>query len=185
MLKRGQPAESIDPTDFIHRVDTLKALGRTVLISNFARFHRLASYLSRYTQRPIGIALGASHLDDILNPGVYNEREGGLLGGLGQLFKHQTRLYVYPHLDLTSGKLLTAEHYPVAPHLKPLYEFLLQNRCIRAVGKFNRELARIRRLDVLARMQAGDASWEEAVPPQIVSVIKEGRLFGYGGGRMT
>ena len=177
----GQSVGSIDSTDFLHRADTLKALGQTVLISNFARFHRLASYLSRYTKRPIGIALGASHLEDILNPSLYNEREGGLLGGLGQLFKNQARLYVHPHLDLESDKLLTAENYPVPPALKHLHQFLLENRHIRPVQQFNRELLRIRRLDVLRRMGASDASWEEAVPPQIVAVIKKGRFFGWAG----
>src|SRR4030095_7761092 len=98
------------------------------LLSNFRRFHRLASYLSRYTRRPLGIALGASNLKEIFDESFYNESEGGLLGGVGQLFKNPPRLYVYPHLDLDSGQLLTAETYPVAPHLNHLYRHLLENR---------------------------------------------------------
>ena len=35
----------IDTADFLQRTETLRALGKTVLISNFRRFHRLASYL--------------------------------------------------------------------------------------------------------------------------------------------
>ncbi len=49
----------ISHKDFLQRADMLRALGRTVLISNFRRFHRLASYLGRYTNRPIGLSLGA------------------------------------------------------------------------------------------------------------------------------
>jgi hypothetical protein len=39
-------------------------------------------------------------------------------------------------------------------------------------------LARIRRRDVLARIQAGDATWQTMVPPSIVEIIKQKRLFG-------
>jgi hypothetical protein len=178
-LRHLTTGDAIDTADFLQRTDTLKALGKTVLISNFRRVHRLASYLSRYTRRPLGIALGASNLKEIFDASFYNESEGGLLGGLGQLFKNPARLYVYPHLDLDSGRLVTAEDYPVAPHLKHLYQYLIENRYVQGVANFNRELLPIRRLDVLAGIQAGDKAWEQRVPPQIVEVIKRGQLFGY------
>jgi hypothetical protein len=178
-LRHLTTGDAIDAADFIQRADTLKALGKTVLVSNFRRFHRLASYLSRYTKRPIGLALGASHLQEIFDEKFYNESEGGLLGGLGQLFKNPSRIYVYPHLELETGELLTAENFSVAPHLKHLYQHLLANRFIVGIDKFDRELARIRRQEVLARLRAGDSSWESMVPPPIVEVIKRERLFGY------
>src|SRR5215831_1061996 len=93
----------IDTADFLQRAETLRALGKTVLVSNFRRFHRLAAYLGRYTKRPLGIALGASNLKEIFDESFYNESEGGLLGGLGQLFKSPTRLYVYPHWQPEMG----------------------------------------------------------------------------------
>jgi len=179
-LRHLTTGEVIDSADFLERAETLRALGQTVLVSNFRRFHRLAAYLSRYTKRPLGIALGASNLKEILDESFYNESEGGLLGGLGQLFKNPARLYVYPHLELDSGQLVTAETYPVDPHLKHLYAHLLENRFIQGIRKFDPQLVRIRHRDVLAAMQTGDASWETMVPPQIVEVIKKGRLFGYG-----
>ena len=119
----------------------LSALGKTVLISNFRRFHRLAAYLSRYTKRPIGLALGASKLAEIFDESFYNESEGGLLGGLGQLFKNPARLYVYPHLDLASGHKLTVENFPVPPHLKHLYAHLRENRFIQGIHQLQRRPA--------------------------------------------
>jgi hypothetical protein len=178
-LRHLTTGDAIDTQDFLQRADTLMALGRTVLVSNFRRFHRLASYLSRYTRRPIGIALGAMNLGEIMDETFYNESEGGMLGGLGQLFKNPARLYIYPHLDLASGKLVTAQNFPVAPHLRNLYAHLLENRFIQNMDDYDRELVHIRRLDVLSRMQKGDATWESLVPPQIVQIIKEKRLFGY------
>jgi len=64
-LRQLTTGERIDETDFLNRADMLSALGKTVLISNFRRFHRLAAYLSRYTKRPIGLAVGASKLAEI------------------------------------------------------------------------------------------------------------------------
>jgi hypothetical protein len=32
---------------------------------------------------------------------------------------------------------------------------------------------------VLEKIKAGDAAWEESVPPPIVKVIKEKKLFGH------
>ena len=180
-LRHLTTGEGIDEHDFLNRADMLSALGKTVLISNFRRFHRLAAYLSRYTKRPIGLALGASKLAEIFDERFYNESEGGLLGGLGQLFKNPARLYVYPHLDLQSGNKLTAENFPAPPHLKHLYTHLLENRFIQGIGNFNAELLPIRSRDVLARIQSGDASWEQLVPPVIGEIIKRDGLFGYRG----
>jgi len=179
-LRHLTTGDVIDVADFLERAEILRALGQTVLVSNFRRFHRLASYLSRYTKRPLGIALGASHLKEILDESFYNESEGGLLGGLGQLFKNPARLYVYPHLELETGTLLTAETYTVAPHLKHLYAHLLANRYIQGITKYDLNLVGTRRRDVLSGIQAGTTAWEQMVPPPIVEVIKQGHLFGYG-----
>jgi hypothetical protein len=179
-LRHLTTGDAIDTADFLQRADTLKAVGKTVLVSNFRRFHRLASYLSRYTPRPIGIALGASNLSEILDPSFYNESEGGLLGGLGQLLKNGTRLYVYPHLDLETGNLVTADSFRVAPAFKHLYQYMLENRCIQSVRKFDPALVAIRRRDVLARIGSGDNSWEDCVPPKVVEIIKREGLFGCG-----
>jgi len=172
---------AIDERDFLYRADMLSALGKTVLISNFRRFHRLAAYLSRYTQRPLGLALGAAKLVEIFDESFYNESEGGLLGGLGQLFRNPGRLYVYPHIDLDTGLKLTVENFPVPPHLKHLYAHALENRFIQGIRNFNPNLLPIRARDVLASIQSGDATWEQQVPPVIAEIIKRDGLFGYPG----
>jgi hypothetical protein len=178
-LRHLTTGDVIDATDFLQRAELLRALGQTVLVSNFRRFHRLASYLSRYTKRPLGIALGASNLKEIFDESFYNESEGGLLGGLGQLFKNPTRLYVYPHWQPEAGTLMTAENYPVAAHLKHLYTHLLENRFIEGIVKYNPDLVRIRRREVLEAIRSGDGAWEKMVPPPIVEAIKRDHLFGY------
>jgi hypothetical protein len=142
----------IEEKNFLQRADTLSALGKTVLLSNFRRFHRLAAYLSRYTNCPLGLALGASKLQEIFNESFYNEKEGGLLGGLGQLFKNPARLFVYPSLNLQTGEVVTGDKFPVPAHLAHLYAYLLENRFIAPIRNFNPALLPIRSQDVLERL---------------------------------
>ncbi len=177
-LRHLTTGDAINAADFLQRADTLKALGKLVMVSNFRRYHRLAAYLSRYTRRPLGLALGAVGLKEIFDESFYNESEGGMLGGFGQLFKNPARLYVYPHLDVPSGQLLTVENYPVAPHLKHLYAHLVENRFIQGIQNYNADLLPIRRREVLEQIEAGDRRWEQVVPPQIVEVIRRRGLFG-------
>ena len=58
LLAEGQ----LNHADFLARVDILGALGRTVLISKFGEYYRLAGYLSRYTNRMIGLVMGVPSL---------------------------------------------------------------------------------------------------------------------------
>jgi len=178
-LRHLSKGDVVDHHDFLQRADMLGALGRNVFLSNFRRFYRLASYLGRYTDRPIGLALGAHRLAEIFDESLYNENEGGLLGGLGQMLKNHARLYVYPSLNFANGQIVTVENFPVAPHLRHLYTHLTENRCIQGLANSNPEFLRIRSIDVLDKIAAGDASWEKHVPPVIADVIKREKLFGW------
>jgi hypothetical protein len=178
-LRQLATGEAVDHRDFLDRADTLCTLGQTVLISNFRRFHRLAIYLSRYTDRPLGLAIGSLKLAEIFDESFYNESEGGLLGGLGQLFKNPARLYVHPSLNFDTGQVVNVENFPVAPHLRHLYVHLRENRFILGIEQFNPDFLPIRSRDVLEKIKAGDPSWEKLVPPLIVEVIKRKRLFGF------
>ena len=178
-LRQLQSGGGIDHRDFLDRVDTLRALGRTVLISNFFRYHRLVTYLSRHTQKMIGLPLGITRLRDVLDEKFYNTLEGGLLESLGQLFKNGAKLYVYPALDRDTGTITTAESLQVAPHLRHLYAHLLENHCVESIRDFKPDLLTIYPKDVLDKIQGGDPAWEKLVPPPIVEAIKRKRLFGY------
>jgi hypothetical protein len=177
-LRQLTTGDAINERDFLDRADTLTPLGKTVLVSNFRRFHRLAAYLARYTACPIGLAMGASKLREIFDPKYYNHEEGGMLGGLGQLFKNPGRLYIYPVLNFKTGQNLTAENFPIAPQFKHLYAHLRENGFIQDIPNHNPDFLRIRSADLLEKIKAGDTSWEKSVPPQIVEVIKAKKLFG-------
>jgi hypothetical protein len=181
-LRSLTEGDAIDPKDFLDRAQTLGALGQSVLISNFRRFHRLAAYLARYTSRPIALALGAARLGDILDERLYNESEGGLLGGLGQLFRSQNRIYAYPTLDQESGRVTTADAFPFAASQRHLYQHLLETRRIVPLTPSNPDFLPIVPRDVLAGIKQGSQAWENLVPPRVAEIIKRDRLFGWPGG---
>ncbi len=170
---------TVDHKDFLARVDILRALGKTVLISNYARYYKLVAYLSRYTHKNIGIALGVPSLKEIFDEKFYTDLEGGLLEALGRLFKSTVKFYVYPWRDPVTSKVTTAESMVVAPNLRHLYAHLIENRFVVSIQKHNIEYLPIFSRDVLARIQTYDPSWETMVPPPIVEIIKRDRLFGF------
>ena len=77
------------------------------------------------------------------------------------------------------AKLVPAENFPIAPHLKHLYAHLLENRFVQSVQKFDASLLPIRSRAVLENIRSGTAGWEQNVPERIVEIIKRESLFGY------
>ncbi len=175
-LRQLQVGDKIDHRDFLDRVDMLSALGHPVMISNFFRYHRLVQYLSRYTNKPIGLPLGVARLKDVLDEKFYTDVAGGLMESLGQLFHKGVKLYAYPSLD-RDGKRTTADTMEVAPNLRHLYMHLLENGLVEKISGYNPDCLSAYAGDVLQQIQAGNAAWEKAVPPQIAEVIKKKGLF--------
>ena len=178
-LRQLQVDNAIDHQDFLDRVDTLSALGKPVLISNFLRYHRLVTYLSRQTDRPIGLPIGLVRLRDVFDEKFYTDLPGGLMESLGQLFKNGAKLYVYPSLDKKTGVLTTVENLSVAPHLRHLYQHLVDNKFIENITGYNAETLRIYSGEVLAKIHSGDESLARLIPAPIFSVIKAKKLFGW------
>ena len=175
LLSEGQ----LNHADFLARVDILGALGRTVLISKFGEYYRLAGYLSRYTNRMIGLVMGVPSLIEILDEKYYLNLEGGILEALGRMFKHGLKLYVYPMIDETTGAILSATQVHVAPNLRALFQYLIDNRYIEEITDYRKDFLCIYPATVLAKLKAGDKSWEEMVPPEVAQIIKEREFFGY------
>jgi len=175
LLAEGQ----LNHADFLARVDILGALGRTVLISKFGEYYRLAGYLSRYTNRMIGLVMGVPSLMEIFDEKYYLNLEGGILEALGRMFKGELKLYVYPMVDEGTGKIVTAKQLEVAPNLRSLFQYLIDNQFIEEIAHYHDEYLRIYPADALTKLQRGDSGWERMVPPEVVQIIKEREFFGY------
>ncbi|MDX1953764.1 MAG: TonB-dependent receptor [Verrucomicrobiota bacterium] len=169
----------IDPKDFLERVDLLGTLGKTVLISNYGEYWKLASYLFRYTKKMIGLVMGIPSLREIFDEKYYADLEGGILESFGRLFKNALKIYAYPLQDQVTSSVITAGNLRVAPHLRHLYAYLIENHYIQSIQDYDQSCLPIFSRDVLRKMKAGDPTWEPMVPAQVASIIKERRLLGY------
>lgn len=174
LLSEGQ----LNHADFLARVDILGALGRTVIISKFGEYFRLASFLSRYTNRMIGLVMGVPSLLEIFDEKYYLNLEGGILEALGRMFKSGLKLYVYPMID-DSGELVTAKKLQVAANLRSLFQYLIENEFIQEITDYHPDYLRIHPPEALAKLQSGDPAWERMVPPEVTRIIKDRGFFGY------
>ena len=180
-LRQLQLGDTIDYQDFLNRVDMLSTLGHTVMISNFFRYHRLVMYLSRYTQKRIGLPLGLVRLKDILDEKYYTDMEGGIMESLGQLFKNGAKLYVYPSQDRKTGQVTNVHNFEPAPNLTHLYRHLVENKFVEDLTDYDPACLPVYTSDILQKIHSGDKSWEKLVPAPIVEIIRKRKLFGCPG----
>jgi hypothetical protein len=174
--------EEVEHEDFLARMDTLRALGHTVMISNYSRFHNVTTYLRRYTRERIGMVMGLPTLAQILEEKYYADLDGGILEALGRLLGGgPVRLYVYPRKLAETGETLSVEDLAVSEPMRELYLYLIRNRYIAGiVPTAGLDLATLPH-EALMRLRSADPSWEELVPREVVALVKARRLFGYGG----
>jgi len=170
----------VDLSDFLSRADVLATTGHTVMISDFAEYYRLAAYLFRYTQRRIGLAMGAMGLSEIFDEAYYLQLDGGILESFGRLFKNGLQLFVYPYLDPCTQDVVTIDNLDVPAALRQLYGYLIDRRCIVQLTDINRAYLGIHSHEVLGKICRQNAEWESMVPPKVAAAIKDRKLFGYG-----
>ena len=169
----------VDLADFLSRAEVIAATGHTVLISDFAEYYRLARYLWRYTNRPIGLAMGSPNLKILFDESNYTKLDGGILESFGRLFKGDLKLLIYPWLDMATGTLMGADEVDVGESLRQLYGYLRSRGGIVPLTDADQNLLSIYSPDVLAKITGGDPGWEAMVPPQVAEAIKTRHLFGY------
>ena len=123
--------------------------------------------------------MGVPSFIEILNEKYYANLEGGILEALGRMFKGGLKLYVYPRIDEATGEIVTATQVKVAPNLRSLFQYLIDNQYVQEITDYHPEYLRIQPPDVLAKLQSGDSRWEQMVPPEVAHVIKKREFFGY------
>lgn len=163
--------------DIIARVQLLNSLGYSVLISDYTRYFSLRAFFRQYTKLQIGIVLGVINVKQIFDEDSYQGIEGGILEGFGKLFPDNTRLFVYPELNMT-GEVSDFTEIKVPEHLRFLYRHLLQNNFIYGIETSDKDLLKIFSREVLKKMNNGRGSWEDCLPEGIADQIIENKFFG-------
>jgi len=168
---------AIDDEDFLHRVDTLAAMGHEVLLSSFQLFYQMKMFLRLCSSEALGIVVGASLLPKMFHEEYYKSLPGGILEGMSRLFDDKTRIFVFP--DKNDKVCKTASTYNPDAKLQYLYKHLLSNHWIEDVLNCDEVDASIHSEDVRKMLQARDPKWKKLVPEAARKLIEERQLFGY------
>ena len=169
----------INYQDFLDRADLLGTLGYPVLISNYDTHYRLASFLFRHTQKPIGLVMGIPTLREIFEEKYYNKLDGGILEAFGRLFKNDLKMYVYPLLEKEKGELVTVNNLTVSRRLRHLFAHLTANRHIVGIDRYTKDYLTIFSREILGKIRKGQTGWEKCLPQKVAQTIKKKQLFGY------
>lgn len=171
---------ALNLSDFLARAEVLAAVGKTVLISDYFEYYRLAAYLTRYTSKPIAVTMGMASVVDLFKEEYYAALEGRTLEAFGRLFTKDLRIYAYPLRDPATDQLTTVQNFKLADsHLQHLYAYLVEQGRIKPLDNFDESILNIFSRDVLKRIKNEDSSWEQMVPPEVAAMIKKHRYFGY------
>jgi hypothetical protein len=162
----------VDPVDFIDRADALQSLGKTVLVSRCAEFHRLAAFLNRCTDSPVGIILSIGLLNELFKAKWSENLAGGLLESFGRLFKKGVTLEVFPWKNRKTGELVTAENFHAPENCKHLYQHFVENGRIRAIPCESDALLAFTSRDVSRMIQQDNPQWRELVPEKAWNIAK-------------
>lgn len=160
---------AVEYENFLARADVLQALGKNVLISKYAEFHRLSAFLSRHTREPIGIILGLPLFEELFNERWYSDLEGGLMEAFGRLFRNQVRLYVYPAGDPMTGHIRDARNARVTREQQHLLSYLMDTGCVHVIEHGLEECIFQTSSDVRQMISRGDQEWKSLVPPIVLS----------------
>lgn len=167
----------IDEKDFLDRVDILCSLGQTVLISNFHEYYKLVAYLSKITKLKMGVVLGYPNLEYIFAEEHYTELPGGILESFATLFSRKVKLFIYP--TLRDGVIWNCLRFYPPPHLIDLYRYLMANNKIEDIRNYNESNLHVQTDIVLQLIKQGVEGWEQYVPAEVATMIKDRCLFGY------
>jgi hypothetical protein len=107
------------------------------------------------------------------------------LESVGRLFKRSVKMYVYPTRDPVTGAIQSLERAPVPAPWHHLRALLSEIGRVEPIRGYDESYLSIHTPDVLARIQGGDAAWEQMVPAAISAIIKAENLFGWRPGRAT
>jgi hypothetical protein len=129
----------------------------------------------------IGVVMGVPTLKELFDEKYYADLSGGILESFGRMFKNDLKLYVYPLLESKTGALISAANLRVAPNLRHLHAYLVENRYIENLRDYDEKALPILSRDVLQKIRSGDTTWDSMVPPQVAQMIRERKLFGCKG----
>ncbi len=170
-------AGDVTKEDFLARVDLLCALGQKTLITNYPQYYKLTNYFAKLNVPNLGLVLGIYNFQQVFTE-EYSSVEGGILSALGQLFRDNVKVYIYPYKS-EKGMLESLDNLNVPAATKHVYEHLKANGKIVDIQSPSKDLLHIYSSKVLHMIVNNEPGWEAMVPPSVAKTINEKCLFGH------
>jgi len=127
----------------------------------------------------MGLAMGVNNLVDIFDEKYYRHLSGGILEAFGKLFFKDLKVYLYPLKDKHTGEITDSDNLKVHPRMKELYKFFKYNGKVVDIKDYDPTIMDIFSREVLQIISDGEDGWEEMLPENTATMIKEQNLFGY------
>lgn len=163
--------------DFLARVDLMCTMGQKVLITNYPQYYRLSNYFTKLNVPHLGLVLGIYNFQQIFTE-IYSNVEGGILGALGQLFRENVKVYIYPYKS-EKGDIETLANLQVPDESNLLLAHLKGMKQIEDVRGFDKDILHIYSSKVLHMIVNNEEGWEKMVPPSVAKTINDKCLFGH------
>ncbi len=172
--------------DFLARVDLVSAVGLPVLVSNFPYYFQVRQFVAKCGVKKVAMIMGVGHLNQIFDPQSYKDVDGGVFEALGKLFAGDMKLFIYPALSLDLEKpdqkngatdLHTAQNYVPPYPLGPMYVLFQSDKKITSLEEFDPDCLVINSRKVLELIRGKKTGWESQVPPKVLEIIKDRKLF--------
>lgn len=163
--------------DFLARVDLMCTMGHKVLITNYPQYYKLSNYFAKLGVPHLGLVLGIYNFQQIFTES-YSNIDGGILGALGQLFRDNVKVYIYPYkseegaIEMLSNLKVPQESNMLLAHLKGMKQ-------IDDVEGFDKDILHIYSSKVLQMIVSNEPGWEKMVPPSVAKAINDKCLFGH------
>lgn len=178
-LKYLMQNEKVDEKDFLHRVDLLNMMGQSVMISKFYRYFQLVKYFAQFKLIKLRIVVGLPTFEKILDKSNYTDLRGGLLEATGALFQENVKVYLYPYIDMNSGKVIYPEDSYFSEENRLLWQYLNVTKKILILKSIPPKNLEISSEYISKLIENGDESLINYVPDKVFQHIKDNRLFGY------
>lgn len=169
----------VDNEDFLARVDLLTVLDCPVLITNFQDFAGLNDFISTYSRAQVAFVMGYYSISELFDHKNYLSVKDGILGSLGRLTGHNTRIMVYPSKQDEGEGINTLDSLKLDEATDMLVKYLRKTGKLCDISDFSKEHFAIWSRVVLKMIQEGQPGWESMVPAPVAKRVKEKCLFGY------
>jgi hypothetical protein len=169
----------LDEQDFLDRADVLGAMGLTVVVSDCKEYRQIINYLADFKVQQLGLVIGVRELLELITKKYYENMDGRLLMAIGEIFRRNVRMYVYPAYQEGSEELMKSHNVPIPEGVKFLYKHLCENKQVVDLEGYRPEYLHIFSKEVLDLLKQDAPGWDQSVPPKVAALIREKALFGF------